>query len=196
MKATGIGMLYGGLMIPFVYQLAEASFPGRSPKKIMLKTLLSCGMLSTGGNWLSLFARRVLGAPHDDESLHDRVLRCCDSVNAIFHNVILDDLKIWPLCTRAPVQLTHSLSQTHDDASMPAKAPYLSASSRTFQVCFFAHAFCALSTSACTDDLLCFTLVPPQLRPTATAVVSVCWHTYVSLIAARSHRSGLARRET
>ena len=94
MKATGIGTLYGGAMIPFVYQFAEGLFPGKTPKNILLKTLVSCGMLSTGGNWLSLFA----GAPHYDESLHDRILRHCDSVNAIFHNVVLDDLKIWPLC--------------------------------------------------------------------------------------------------
>ena len=34
-------------------------------------------------------------------------------------------------------------------------------------------------------DVLCFSLIPAALRPKATAVVSVCWHTYISHVAAR-----------
>jgi len=130
-KAAIIGSFYGGLMLPFVYQFAEQCCPGRSARNIVLKTLISCGLLSTGGNYYSLVIRRLLGPPHfDEESIRDRVLRCLDSVNALIHTVVLDDLKVWPLY-----------------------------------------------------DMFCFAVIPPALRPTATAVVSVCWHTYVSMVA-------------
>ena len=33
-------------------------------------------------------------------------------------------------------------------------------------------------------DLMCFAVLPPAIRPTATAVVSVCWHTYISYTSA------------
>ena len=33
--ATAIGTIYGGLMLPFVYQVAEGLLPGRSPSKVI-----------------------------------------------------------------------------------------------------------------------------------------------------------------
>ena len=38
--ATAIGTIYGGLMLPFVYQVAEGLLPGRSPRKVILKTMM------------------------------------------------------------------------------------------------------------------------------------------------------------
>lgn len=35
-------------------------------------------------------------------------------------------------------------------------------------------------------DLLCFSVIPPNLRPITTSVVSVCWHTYMSYASAKS----------
>ena len=32
-----------------------------------------------------------------DEHFGDRILRCIDSVNQVFHNLLLDDLRVWPL---------------------------------------------------------------------------------------------------
>lgn len=130
-KATAIGTIYGGAMLPVVYQLAESLFPGRSPRNVVLKTAVSCGLLSTGGNYFSLATRKLLSPPfHEHENIADRLVRCLNNVNDIFHGVLLDDLRVWPLY-----------------------------------------------------DLLCFSLVPPALRPTATSLVSVCWHTYVSTVA-------------
>lgn len=132
-KATAIGTVYGGLLLPFVYQLAETLFPGRTPHSVLAKTALSCGLLSTGGNYFSLLMRRLLAPTHViDEHFGDRLIRCIDSVNSMFHNVILDDLRVWPLY-----------------------------------------------------DVLCFSTIPPSFRPTATSVVSVCWHTYVSYVSSR-----------
>lgn len=96
-KAAGIGSIHGGLFLPFVYQLAEALFPGRSPKTVLLKTCISCGLLSTGGNYYSLVVRRLLAPSPLGENFEKRVMRCLDSVHDIFADVILDDLKVWPL---------------------------------------------------------------------------------------------------
>ena len=131
-KATVVGSVYGGAILPAVYQLAEGLLPGRSLRNVVLKTAISCGLLSTGGNYYSLVARRLLGPAPIGERLEERVQRCVSSVHRIFADVLLDDLKVWPMY-----------------------------------------------------DMLCFSVVPPHLRPTATAVVSVCWHSYVSFVANR-----------
>ena len=131
-KATVVGSVYGGAILPAVYQLAEGLLPGRSLRNVVLKTAISCGLLSTGGNYYSLVARRLLGPAPIGERLEERVQRCVSSVHRIFADVLLDDLKVWPMY-----------------------------------------------------DVLCFSVVPPHLRPTATAVVSVCWHSYVSFVANR-----------
>ena len=128
MNAAGIGSLYGGLMLPFVYELAEVLFPGRTLVNLVCKVGVSCGLLSTGGNWGSMFARRLLqDNGEEDAHVGARVMRCSALVNAVFFEVLTNDLKVWPLY-----------------------------------------------------DLLCFAVVPPKLRPVATAMVSVCWHSYVS----------------
>ena len=62
-KATVVGSVYGGAILPAVYQLAEGLLPGRSLRNVVLKTAISCGLLSTGGNYYSLVARRLLGPP-------------------------------------------------------------------------------------------------------------------------------------
>ena len=97
-KATALGTVYGGFLLPFVYQLAESLFPGRTPRNVVLKTVVSCSLLSTGGNYFSLFMRNLLKPTHViDEHFGDRILRCIDSVNQVFHNLLLDDLRVWPL---------------------------------------------------------------------------------------------------
>ena len=48
-SAAALGSVYGGLMLPFVYQLAEGLFPGVSPAKVAAKVVVSCSLLSTLG---------------------------------------------------------------------------------------------------------------------------------------------------
>ena len=134
-KATALGAINGGLLLPFVYQLAEGLLPGRSLRTVALKTCVSCGVLSTAGNYYNLLARRLLADAPRGEPLEHRVRRCVRQVHAIFPGVVRDDLKVWPLY-----------------------------------------------------DMLCFGLVPPKMRATATAAVSVCWHSYVSMVAHQPQR--------
>ena len=100
-KATVVGSVYGGAILPAVYQLAEGLLPGRSLRNVVLKTAISCGLLSTGGNYYSLVARRLLGPAPIGERLEQRVQRCVSSVHRIFAHVVLDDLKVWPLYDHA-----------------------------------------------------------------------------------------------
>ena len=58
-SASAIGTLWGGVVLPSVYQFAESLLPGVSPQKVVLKTLISCSLLSTGGNYASLLLRRM-----------------------------------------------------------------------------------------------------------------------------------------
>lgn len=134
LQATSLGTVYGGLIITSAYQFAESLFPGRRPASIVLKTAVSCAMLSIGGNFFSLTMRRLLSPSGalDGESFAARLCRTVADVASIFPNVLRDDLRVWPLY-----------------------------------------------------DLLCFSAIPPSLRPTATACVSVCWQTYMSLVANR-----------
>lgn len=95
-SAAALGSVYGGLMLPFVYQLAEGLFPGVSPAKVAAKVVVSCSLLSTLGNWFSLMWRRLAQAPREGESLAVRLRRCRDSVNAEMPSVLSHDLRVWP----------------------------------------------------------------------------------------------------
>lgn len=146
-SSMGIGAIYGGVLVRFVYAYAESLFPGFSVRNTLLKSCVSISVLSSGGNWLSMFLRRFLpggafspwthvdGAAEEggQSSWKARWCRCATSVNADFFAVVSHDLKIWPI----------------------------------FDVC-------------------CYSVVPPASRPTAVALMSVCWHTYISVISSRA----------
>mmetsp|Transcript_8217 Transcript_8217/g.16538 ORF Transcript_8217/g.16538 Transcript_8217/m.16538 type:complete len:133 (+) Transcript_8217:92-490(+) len=84
-------------MLPTTYQLAEALFPGVTPRTVLLKVAVSCSLLSTFGNWFSLMWRRCFQpSPHPSESLAARLARCCRSVNADMLSVLAHDLRVWP----------------------------------------------------------------------------------------------------
>jgi len=129
-SAAVLGAIYGGVMLPFVYQLAEGLFPGVSARNVVLKVLVSCGLLSTFGNYFSLSFRRFV-QPSPGEGAWARLKRTIASVNADMWGVLKADVRVWPLY-----------------------------------------------------DIITFSLIPPHRRPFATAIVSVCWHTYVAFVAA------------
>mmetsp|Transcript_33970 Transcript_33970/g.105151 ORF Transcript_33970/g.105151 Transcript_33970/m.105151 type:complete len:204 (+) Transcript_33970:170-781(+) len=94
--ALCLGCVWMGLCIPPVYAAAEALAPGRSPGKVVKKMLFSCALLSTFGNWVTMFARRylqVLRGVDESSSFRD----CVASCNRDIWPVLRVDLKIWPL---------------------------------------------------------------------------------------------------
>ena len=70
--ATLMGSVWAGVVLPFVYGFAEKRFPGQSPLNVVLKMGVSCSILSTAGNYVSMLARIVLS----DCTTQDLSLRC------------------------------------------------------------------------------------------------------------------------
>tara|TARA_B110001452_G_scaffold232034_1_gene209172 strand:+ start:1590 stop:2204 length:615 start_codon:yes stop_codon:yes gene_type:complete len=128
--AVALGGVWAGVCSPQVYALGELLLPGRSMGRVLCKVGISCGILSTAGNWINMFARRVRSGT---ASLAETV----SMVNKdLFWEVIVDDLRVWPVY-----------------------------------------------------DVVCFSLIPPAVRPATTAVVNAAWATYISLVAAREART-------
>lgn len=88
-SAIALGGVWGGVCSPQVYQLAEWLLPGRSPKRVLMKVGVSCGVLSSCGNWVNMFMRR---ASSGEASLADAI----QAVNADLPRVMLHDLCVWP----------------------------------------------------------------------------------------------------
>jgi hypothetical protein len=118
--------VWGGACSPQVYQLSEWLIPGRSARRVLMKVGVSCGILSTCGNWVNMFVRR---AATGTASLAETLA----AVNSDLPRVMRHDLCVWP---------------------------------------FY--------------DVLCFSVIPPPLRPATTACVNACWACYVSFVAARA----------
>lgn len=99
LSAAGLGLVYGGALLPSVYQLAEGLFPGVSLRTVMAKTLLACSLLSTFGNWFSLMWRRCAQpspAPPGVESFAQRLSRVSSSVAEDMPSVFKADMRVWP----------------------------------------------------------------------------------------------------
>ena len=99
LSAAGLGLVYGGVLLPSVYQLAEGLFPGVSPRTVLAKVLLACSLLSTFGNYFSMFWRRCAQpspAPPGTESLGQRFSRVGRSVTADMPSVLKADMCVWP----------------------------------------------------------------------------------------------------
>lgn len=128
--AVALGGIWAGACSPQVYALGEFLLPGRSMARVLCKVGISCGFLSTIGNWINMFARRMCSGT---ATLAETV----STVNKdLFWEVVVDDLRVWPLY-----------------------------------------------------DVVCFSLIPPAVRPATTAVVNAAWATYISLVAAREIRT-------
>jgi len=100
-SAALLGCVWSGICVPAVYSFVESLFPGRSAKKIFLKMLVTCSILSTVGNYVTMLARRLmmLFAPGGISDLGKRasIIACVQNCNEDIPEVIADDLKIWPL---------------------------------------------------------------------------------------------------
>jgi len=86
--AAAMGYVWGGTVLPYVYGLAEQLFPGRTLQTTLLKVAVSCGILSTVGNYGNLLCRRLLTGVEPLEAVA--------SVNGDIAQVISHDLKVWP----------------------------------------------------------------------------------------------------
>jgi len=116
--STVLGAIWSGFCVPYIYGNVEKTFPGNaSLKQILTKVLVTCGILSTIGNYATMYARRVIAQyttyqfdetsslrlqwfsrPVESLLLFLAILKgCFRSCNHDILEVIVDDLKIWPL---------------------------------------------------------------------------------------------------
>jgi len=117
-SATVLGAIWSGFCVPFIYGNVENRFPGKATlRQILTKVLVTCSILSTIGNYATMFARRFVAQcttlQFDKESslrfqwfarpvgslqlLGATCKGCVKSCNHDIGEVIVDDLKIWPL---------------------------------------------------------------------------------------------------
>ena len=76
-KATVVGSVYGGAILPAVYQLAEGLLPVRTVLNVVLKTAISCGLL--GGRQLLQPGRTTPARPPQAASVSSSV---CSAASA------------------------------------------------------------------------------------------------------------------
>jgi len=117
-SSTVLGAIWSGFCVPFIYGNVEKSFPGKANlRQILIKVLVTCSILSTIGNYGTMFARRFialytmyqfdktssirlkwLSRPIESVNLFLAIFKgCFKSCNRDIAEVIVDDLKIWPL---------------------------------------------------------------------------------------------------
>lgn len=113
-----LGAIWSGFCVPFIYGTVEKTFPGKANlRQVLIKVLVTCSILSTIGNWVTMFARRFaaqymtyqfdkssslrlkwFSKPVESMLLFSAIFKgCWKSCNRDIMEVILDDIKIWPL---------------------------------------------------------------------------------------------------
>jgi len=118
LSSTVLGAVWSGFVVPFIYGNVETRFPGKANvQQILLKVAVTCSVLSTIGNYATMFLRRFVAQymtyqfdktsslrlewwsrPIESLLLFLAMVKgCFKSCNSDILEVILDDLKIWPL---------------------------------------------------------------------------------------------------
>lgn len=88
-NSAALGGVWNGLCSPQVYRFAEHLLPGTAIRSILLKTAMTVGFLSTGGNYCNLLARRLMDGQHVGIAM--------TAINADMSEVIANDLRVWPV---------------------------------------------------------------------------------------------------
>ena len=117
-SSTVLGAIWSGFCVPFIYGNVERTFPGKANlRMILIKVLVTCSILSTIGNYATMYARRFAALyttyqfdktsslrlkwaskPLESVALFFAIFKgCFRSCNRDIGEVIVDDLKIWPL---------------------------------------------------------------------------------------------------
>ena len=117
-SSSVLGAIWSGFCVPFIYGTVEKTFPGKANlRQILVKVLVTCSILSTIGNYATMFARRFaaqytayqfdkssslrlkwFSKPIESMLLFLAIFKgCFKSCNRDIMEVIVDDLKIWPL---------------------------------------------------------------------------------------------------
>lgn len=133
--STFLGVVWAGIVNPSVYAGVEELLPGVSFQLVIAKMLITCSILSTGGNFTTMMIRRFLKQclEKDDSVTYSAIFQdCVESCKRDMVEVIQDDLKL-----------------------------------------FLAY------------DLLCYSVIPPSVRPLTNALIASAWAMYMSIASAK-----------
>lgn len=163
--STLLGAVWLGVANPAVYTTVEDAFPGSATwGRVLLKMVLSCSVLSTAGNWITMFIRRwvkhvcgmcfrkgyaaggTLG--DDDDHDHDET-KDHDGTRHVWHMLVLRFRQTVASCNRDFYEVVK------DDLKI---WPLY--------------------------DILCYAVIPPYIRPITTAVMASLWSIYMSIASA------------
>uniref|UniRef100_A0A6U3UQU7 Peroxisomal membrane protein MPV17 n=1 Tax=Ditylum brightwellii TaxID=49249 RepID=A0A6U3UQU7_9STRA len=131
-----LGAIWAGYANPSVYATVEFLLPGGGPsnfRRVLLKMCITCSILSTVGNYVTMIFRRFFKQLLETDSSVTQIgMDCVQSCNRDFVPVLKDDLKIWPLY-----------------------------------------------------DIMCYSVIPPKVRPITTALMASAWSMYMSIVSAK-----------
>lgn len=133
--STFLGVVWAGIVNPSVYAGVEELLPGVSFQLVIAKMLITCSILSTGGNFTTMMIRRFLKQclEKDDSVTYSAIFQdCVESCKRDMVEVIQDDLKLFPAY-----------------------------------------------------DLLCYSVIPPTVRPLTNALIASAWAMYMSIASAK-----------
>lgn len=170
--STILGAVWGGIVNPAVYTAVERCLPGGSSLsstsggfgRVLLKMFMSCSILSTAGNYSTMFFRRW--------TQH----ALCHTVSEYYQ--------------QATATSTAALSKD--------KGNYEITTSSSFGETFWRRSRDCI-TSCNRDfgevlrddlkiwpmyDILCYSVIPPPIRPVTTAIMSSLWSMYMSIASA------------
>ena len=128
--ALALGAVWAGVCNPAVYDAVERY----GPPNVFIKMAISCSILSTAGNYITMWVRRWAALVLDGSRTgwQHAARAAAQACNADFMEVLRDDLKVWPAY-----------------------------------------------------DVLCYSVIPPPVRPITTALMASAWSMYMSWTSAK-----------
>ena len=204
--ATFLGALYSGYAVPFVYGNVEACFPGRGNfQQICTKVLITCSILSTMGNYATLFARRfiaeallVMANKNKNKTNKKTTTTSTSTTNTHDNNNNNNNNNRNHLDTDTTSSSSFSsrlkLIQSQIGTLLRHLVRTVLLFGRIFQNCY----------QSCNQDILkvirddlkiwpiydftCYSYIQPCYRPLTTSIMSSGWAMYMSIVSAKEQQ--------
>ena len=201
--ATFLGALYSGYAVPFVYGNVEACFPGRGNfQQICTKVLITCSILSTMGNYATLFARRFIAeallvmANKNKNKTNKKTTTSTSTTNTHDNNNNNNNRNHLDTDTTSSSSFSSRLKliQSQIGTLFRDLVRTVLLFGRIFQNCY----------QSCNQDILkvirddlkiwpiydftCYSYIQPCYRPLTTSIMSSGWAMYMSIVSAKEQQ--------
>ena len=178
--STALGAVWAGIANPAVYGAVERVLPGSMTwHRVLLKMALSCSVLSTAGNWITMFMRRAAVAICDTFAMQMKRSRKTQASTSSSSSV-----------ASSSVASSVASSSSSPSIQTPATTPIRHLSVRLRQAAVSCNRDFG---EVLRDDLkiwpaydvLCYSVIPPVARPITTALMASAWSMYMSIVSAK-----------